>query len=166
MSVEFEHLPDGARLWIFGVSRPLADDEVERLLGAVDAFLDGWKAHGHPLAAARRWQDDRFLMVAVDDRVAVPSGCSIDALIRILRGLEEELGIQLVGSAPLWYRDRESGAPERIERPAFRAAASAGLITDQTRVFDLTLTRVGELREGKWERPVAESWHREFLKTR
>jgi hypothetical protein len=32
-------------------------------------------------------------------------------------------------------------------------------VTPSTPVFDNTITTVGELREGAWERPAAESWH-------
>lgn len=159
-----ERLPDSARLWIFGVSRPLSGDEEARLLGAVDAFLEGWKAHGHPLAAAREWRHGRFLLVGVDERVEPPSGCSIDALVRTLRELEESLGIEMVGGAPVWYREGGSGGEiRRASRPDFRAAASEGRITRETPVFDLSITRLGELREGRWELPAGESWHRRYL---
>jgi hypothetical protein len=159
-----EHLPDSARLWIFGVSRTLSGDEEARLLEAVDAFLEGWKAHGYPLAAAREWRYNRFLLVAVDERIEPPSGCSIDALIRNLRGLEEELGAEMVGGAPVWYREEAQGGEiHRISRPDFKAAAADGRITPETPVFDLSLTRLGELREGRWELPAGESWHRRYL---
>ena len=157
-----DHLPDSARLWIFGVSRPLELDEVRRFLGRVDAFLATWAAHGHPLAAGRCWEQDRFLMVGVDDLVEAPSGCSIDALLRLLAELEEELGVDVRGNAPIWYRNVEGGI-ERVTRPAFRQRVRAGEIDGDTRVFDLSLTRVRDLREGSFEGPVRERWHARFL---
>jgi hypothetical protein len=160
----FEPLPDSARLWTFGVSRPLTDGEARRLLVEVDAFLEGWNAHGRPLSAARAWRFGRFLLVALDDTVTPPSGCSIDALVRTLREMEDELGIEMVGGAPVWYRH---GGPEgpvrRASRPEFRAAAARGEITGDTIVFDPALTRLGELREGKWELPARECWHSRLL---
>lgn len=160
----FDALPDSARLWTFGVSRPLADDEEGRLLEAVDGFLAGWKAHGHELAAARDWRYGRFLLVAVDDRVTPPSGCSIDALVRTLKELEGQMGVEIVGAAPVWYRE---GGPEgevrRVSRPEFRKAAERGEITAETVVFDPTLTRLGDLRRGKWELPAGESWHARLI---
>lgn len=160
----FAALPDTARLWTFGVSRPLVPDEEQRLLDTVDRFLEGWKAHGHPLAAARDWRLGRFLLVALDDTVEPPSGCSIDALVRTLRELESELDVQMVGAAPVWYREGSPDGPvRRIERPEFKAAAARGEITGDTIVFDPTLTRLGKLREGRWELPARESWHRKLL---
>jgi hypothetical protein len=160
----FAALPDSARLWTFGVSRPLSDEEEERLLAAVDAFLAQWKAHGAELAAARDWRYGRFLLVAVDDAVAVPSGCSIDALVRTLRELEAELAVQLVGGAPVWYRDGGAGGEvRRVSRKEFREAAARGEVTEETVVFDPALTRVGELREGRWERPASLGWHARLM---
>jgi hypothetical protein len=157
-----ESLPDSARLWVFGASRLLEAHEEKRLLDRVDAFVMKWAAHGHPLAAAREWRERRFLLVAVDDRVTPPSGCSIDALVRTLSGLEAELGIELVGNAPVWYRDA-AGRPERVSRPRFKALARDGVIDAGTPVFDLSLTRVSELREGRFEGPAADHWHARLL---
>lgn len=160
----FAALPDSARLWTFGVSRPLVGTERELLLAQVDQFLAGWKAHGHPLAAARDWRHDRFLLVAVDDRVTPPSGCSIDALVRRLRELESRLEVEMVGSGPVWYRE---GGPEgpvrRTGRAEFKAAAERGEITPETVVIDPTLTRLGELRAGRWELPARGSWHARLM---
>jgi hypothetical protein len=159
-----ERLPDSARLWTFGVSRPLSEAERGRLLETVDGFLEGWQAHGHPLAAAREWRHERFLLVGVDERVEPPSGCSIDALVRALRGLEEELGVEMVGGAPVWFREEgPGGGVRRVSRPDFKAAAAEGRITSETPVFDLSITRLAELREGLWELPAGESWHRRYL---
>lgn len=157
-----EGLPDTARLWLFGASRPLEPAEEERLLERVDAFVRKWAAHGHPLAAAREWREGRFLLVAVDDRITPPSGCSIDALIRTLSTLETELGIELVGNAPVWYRDAD-GQPVRVSRPAFKALARKGAVTAGTTVFDLSLTRLSELREGRFEGPAGAHWHARLL---
>jgi len=155
--VDFQRLPDDARLWVFGVERPLHADEERLLLDRVDAFLEGWQAHGAPLACAREWRYGRFLMVGVDERTAPPSGCSIDAMVHLLKEMEERLGVRLVDNTPVWFQ--EDGEVRRVERGAFRELARAGRIGPETPVFDNTVTRVGQLREGAWERPARESWH-------
>src|SRR5829696_5920576 len=64
--IPFESLSDDARVWVFGADRPLSAAEEERVLVELDEFLRGWQAHGTPLACARAWRDDRFLLVGVD----------------------------------------------------------------------------------------------------
>lgn len=167
MSAQIDHpdalspLPDDARLWIFGSDRPLTDEEEELLLERVDHFLEAWKAHGRPLAARRWWAYGRFLLVGVDESVAPPTGCSIDALGRTLREVEEVTGLHLMEKADVWFR--HGGAIHQVGRASFREAAAQGEVDGDTIVFDPALTRVGELRSGRWERPVSGGWHARLL---
>jgi hypothetical protein len=162
--VNFETLPDEARVWVFAADRPLEGAEADRLLETVDRFLHGWKAHGAPLTCAREWRYQRFLFVAVDERTAPPSGCSIDALVRSLKGLEAELGLALLDNDPVWFR--HGGELRRADRAAFRTLARTGEVGPDTVVFDNTLTRMGQLRGGGWERAAREAWHgRAFFPT-
>jgi hypothetical protein len=156
--VPFDQLPSDARLWIFAADRALTADESARLLAGVDEFLDDWRAHGHPLTVARDWKYGRFLLVGVDERSAGASGCSIDAMTHTLSRLERALHVELLDHGPVLFR-QESGDIARLPRPAFAELARGGGVTPDTVVFNNTLTRVSELREGRWETPARASWH-------
>ena len=153
---DFELLPSKARLWVFGTSRSLSSDEESTLLSEVDEFLDGWKAHGSPLTAARDWRYGRLLLVAVDERSVPPSGCSIDAMVHVLKGLEARLGMTLVDNAPVWFS--LGGEPRRATRPEFSELAKMGEVGPDTTVFDSSVTRVADVREGRWEVAASETW--------
>ena len=155
--IAFDELPGDARVWIFAAGRPLQPVEQERLLAEVDRFIAGWGAHDAPLTAGRELRYERFLFVAVDQRRVGPSGCSIDALVREMKRLGRELGVELVDHAPVVFR--EGGEIRRVARDEFAALAAAGAVGPQTTVFDNTLTRLGDVRAGRWETPVANSWH-------
>jgi hypothetical protein len=156
MRIPFSSLPPDARLWIFAAERRLSPDEQDRLLGVVDEFLDQWKAHGHPLSAARDLRYGQFLLVAVDESQEGASGCSIDAMTRSLTELERHLRVELINHAPVLYRTSDGIA--RTTRPVFGERVKAGEITPETIVFNNTLTRVGDLAE-RWEVPASASWH-------
>ena len=155
--IAFDELPADARVWIFSAARRLAEPERARLLAEVDAFLDQWGAHATPLTAGRRLAYDQFLFVAVDQRAAGPSGCSIDALVRRMKVLQAELGVELVNHAPVLFR--RGDAVERVSREAFAQMAAAGAVGLGTTVFNNTLTSLGDVRAGRWEVPAADSWH-------
>ncbi len=157
----FRHLPDDSRLWIFGANRPLTAEEASRLDEETARFLEEWAAHGEELAAAFDWRYDRFLIIALDERKAAASGCSIDALMGHVRQLEGELGVDLVDGSPVWYRDGEE--IRFASRKEFRELATSGDVSGRTVVFDLTVGRLGELRAGRWELPADSSWHGQFL---
>ena len=150
-------LPDDARVWVFAAERTLAPAEADAVLGMVDAFLGVWAAHGHPLRSARELRDGRFLIVAVDESAAGASGCSIDSLVREIRGLERQLGVTLVDHGPVVFRD--GGAIRRVARDEFAELARAGRVTPDTIVFDNTISRLASLRGGGWELPASASWH-------
>jgi len=155
--IDFDAIPAHGRVWVFPASRRLTPEETEALLLQVDAFLDGWAAHGAPLRAGRTLVEDHFLLVGVDEDASKPSGCSIDALVNRLEALGETLGVRLVEHTPVWYREGEE--VRVVPRAAFRDMARDGAVTLESRVFDTTLTRLAELREQGLERPVGSSWH-------
>ena len=154
---EFDALPEDARVWIFSAERPLTSVEQSRLLAEVDRFLDQWGAHDMPLTAGRDIRYDRFLFVAVDQRAVGPSGCSIDALVRQMKVLQTEIGVELVNHAPVLFRQGDYIA--RVSRELFAKLVAGGDINVGTTVFDTTLTRLGDVREGRWETRAGDSWH-------
>ena len=155
--IAFDELPGDARVWIFAAARPLGRAEQERLLAEVDGFIAGWGAHDSPLTAGRELRYERFLFVAVDQRRVGPSGCSIDALVREMKRLEREIDVELVNHAPVVFRAGDE--IRRVARDEFAALAASGAVGPQTTVFDNTLTRLDDVRAGRWETPVANSWH-------
>ena len=58
----------------------------------------------------------------------------------------------------VFFRDAE-GQIRHLPRRAFREEVSAGRITADTPVFDLSITTLGELRDGRFERPAGTAWH-------
>ena len=159
--VSLESLPDDARVWVFAGDRPIIGRDATRLLDAVDAYLARWKAHGEPLTVARAFTDDRFLTVAVDQRDAHASGCSVDGLFRTLKVVEREVGASLVGAGRVHYRDAD-GSVQSVERGDFGDLAAAGRVAADTPVFDPTVTTLGEWR-ARFETKVGESWHAQLL---
>ena len=159
--VSFEELPDDARVWVFGAAEEVTAPAAERLLDAVDDFLEHWNAHGSPLACAREWRDDRFLAIGVDQSTAGASGCSIDGLFRTLQRLEPELGTTLLGAGRVYYR----GADGRVNvatRSGFKELSREGEVGAETGVFDTSLTSARAWRE-EFERRAKDSWHAQLL---
>lgn len=155
-------LPDEARLWCFGADRDLSEDETSILLGRIGTFLGSWKAHAQDLRVGFEWREGRFLLVAVDERQAAASGCSIDALVGQLREIESALGVSLIDGTAIWFRDA-SGSIRTASRADFRSMAADGIISSDTPVFDLTLLTLEQLRDGRLERPAGQTWHVRLL---
>lgn len=154
--VPFETLPDSSRVWVFGSDRPLSDEATELLMAEVERHLMEWKAHGEPLTAAYEWRYGRLLVVAVDQRSAGASGCSIDGLFRVLQGLESRLDARLVGGGRVYYRDNH-GEVQSAERHELETLRETSAIRPDSAVFDTSLTDLGSLRQG-FERAAKKTW--------
>lgn len=155
--IDFDQLPDASRVWVFGVSHGFSPAEEAGFLAVVDGFLDVWAAHGHALRCGRDWRHGRFLIVAVDEASEPPSGCSIDAMVQVLKDEQRRLEVEIVDHTAVWYL--EGGEVRRVTRKEFKALVEADQIGADTVVFDNTVTRLSGLREGSWERPARDSWH-------
>jgi len=156
---DLEALPPDSRVWVFGVDRELTHDEETAVLDAVDGFLREWTAHGTPLTGARSWRYGRFLIVGVDEASAPPSGCSIDALVRVLKSVESEIGARFLGNEAVWFRMGDG--IQRLSRAEFRALALGGRVTPNVVVFNNSITRLHELDQNGWEGPARDHWHGE-----
>lgn len=154
-------LPDDARLWIFGASRSLGEQDAASLISSTQRFLEEWAAHGRALAVAFEWLHNRFLLVAIDEDRAAASGCSIDALVHYVKRLEGGLDVRLLDGGAVWLR--AAAGIHCVGRREFRGMAERGEVDGNTIVFDLTVQHLGDVRDGGWERAAASSWHAQLL---
>jgi len=156
--VDFETLPDSSRTWVYGSDKPIEPDRERMMLDAVDDFLGRWAAHGAPLHSARRWDDGRFLTIAVDSTQENASGCSIDGLYRTLKSLP--IGVNIVTSGLVYYRDK--GGIHAVTREEFSNRAAKGEITGDTEVFDLSVTDLNEWKS-RFRSRAQDSWHASLI---
>lgn len=149
-----DQLSDDAKVWVFGISPALSDEQGALLLRHVDAFLAGWAAHGTPIRSGRELRDGSFLIIAADE-TSETSGCSIDRLFGTLRSLEAQFGVAILDSNRIFFRD--NGSVRAVPRATFRQHATLDSL-----VFDVTAERLAQVRGG-FERRAADSWHRQLF---
>lgn len=156
MRTNIDQLSNDANIWIFGISPALDREKEAVVLDQVDGFLDKWAAHGAPIRGARDLREGSFLIIAADER-SDKSGCSIDRMFGTLRQLEQSLGVQILDSNRIFFRE-DSSSVRAVPRHEFAKVA-----TPETVVFDVLADRLGAVREGEWEKPARESWHGQLL---
>ena len=157
-TLPFSSVPDHARAGVFAAAQPILGADAERFLAGVEGFIRGWHAHGLPVVGSYDWLYDRFLIIAADEEATGVSGCSIDSLFRTLKMCENELGVTLLDSSLVFYRDPD-GRVHSAGRSEFRELVLTGEVDDDTIVFDNTVGTIRSVRGGEWERPLKESWH-------
>ncbi|OWP61425.1 hypothetical protein CDA63_19490 [Hymenobacter amundsenii] len=155
MYVPFEQLPASARIWIYQATRPLTAAEQASLQPALHRFAHEWTSHGRNLAASAVVLHDQFLVVGLDEAVADASGCSIDASVRFVQGIEQELGVELLEKSKLAFL--VGGEVRLLDRRELRPAVAAGTLVPETLYFDNTIGQQGQLLE-RWPAPAATTW--------
>jgi len=154
----FVPFPDEARCWIYVADRPLSDALQEKLLGTLEPFFAEWASHGRPVQGAATVLEDRFLVVVGAITRGDISGCGIDASVHRVQETAENLGVTWLSPLLVFFRGAD-GTVESLPRSAFRKHVAAGTITAATPVFDVSLTTLGQLRDGTFEKPAGASWH-------
>lgn len=152
----FDGFPDDARLWLASFPRPLLPAEQARLRAQFEAFRPHWKTHGEPIESAFALLEGQVLAVAERTMQTQPSGCAIDAMLRQLYKLADLLELSLLDAQKVLVR--AGGGLQAVPKTRLEAMLAGGEIGPDTPVLDLTLQQLGELREGRLERPLGQTW--------
>lgn len=154
-------LPDTARVWVYIANRALSNAEVEKSKSLLVDFMKGWTAHGAALTADATVLYNRFVILSVDEKRALASGCSIDKSVHFMKSLGEILGVDFFDRMLTPYLDNET--IQCVGLHQFWALRKAGVVTDETIVFNPLAKSLGEFRQ-QWVIPFKNSWHAEMWK--
>jgi len=155
----FQNLPDSSRIWIYNSSRPFTEDEIIIIRNDGVLFIKDWTSHGALMMAQIDVLYDRFIVLALDESAANSSGCGIDKSVRFIKNIGEKINTDLFQRTTVYFRSSENLKSVPIHE--FWAMKKAGIIEEQTIIFDNTIQTLGALRS-KWEIPFCESWHQEM----
>lgn len=155
--INFESLPETSRMWIFSSKKVLSDSETSLITTEMVAFIHQWTAHKVDTSASIDLRYNRFLIIAADENVAKPGGCSIDEMTRRVRMLGETYNTEFIGTPRVEYRDKQ-GVIHSVPRIEFQQLADSGQVSRDTTVFDNTVTTLADLND-RWEVKAKYSWH-------
>lgn len=160
MYVDFDSLPDNARVWVYQANRPLTDEEVVTVEQLLKPALSQWAAHGQPLLASAQVIRNRFLVVGVDEGYTLPSGCSIDSSVRTVREIGQQIGADFFDrSAAI---QSANGAVETFPLPTIKTAVTDGSIKPDATILN-TLVRTKAEFLADWQIRAADSWLKRYF---
>lgn len=155
MYVPFDQLPATARTWIYQASRPLTAAELAEVQPLLMRFAEEWTSHGRTLAASAEFVHGQFLVVGLDEAVADASGCSIDASVRFVHGLEQHLNVSLLEKSRMAFL--LDGQVTLLDRRELKEAVAAGKLVSTTPYFDATINRKDTLKTS-FPAPAGTTW--------
>ena len=151
-------LPAGSRVWVFAAGRPLTSEDETRLAEVVQRVFGVWTKKAPAVRGTFEFREGRFLVVGADEREACVSGCGVDALMQWMKQIEAQSGLRLVDRMQVHWRAAD-GSVRSAHRAEFQRLLDAGEVTTQTRVFDTAAAASDVFRDGRFELPLAQSWH-------
>jgi hypothetical protein len=160
MYVPFDTLSDNSRVWIYQANRRLSDSELIRLESTLRSFCEQWAAHGEPLKTSFQLMHNQFVVLCADEDYLAPSGCSIDASVRMLKEFQ--------GSADVDFFDRtrvaflDEGKVVTSPLPELKGGFSSGALKATSITFDNLVPSKGDFLR-RWTVPAEKTWLAKYL---
>jgi hypothetical protein len=155
-----KQMPMDARVWVYQSNSRLSEEEIQAIKIKGAAFIESWAAHGAALKASFDILHNRFIILAVDEKQAQASGCSIDKSVGFMKALEQEFNLQLFDRMQVAYRTQQD--IEVCTLSEFEKLAKQGIVTPSTVVFNNMITTKAAF-DSAWEVPLKESWQKKVL---
>lgn len=160
MSDSIKNMSADARVWVFQSNRPLSDAEVNSIEKSGLLFIAGWAAHGASLKASFDVLYNRFVVIAVDEKQAMASGCSIDKSVHFIKELEKQFNLNFFDRMQVAYRQGKEIVSCSLAE--FEKLASQNAVNETTIVFNNMVNTKLAFDTG-WEVPLKQSWQSRVL---
>ncbi len=150
-----KHFSDDSRLWIYQSNRTLTMDEVLGLEELLHDFTTNWKSHGADVMGFGTVLFANFIVLMADERQSGVSGCSTDTSVRLMKNIEQDLGIDLFNRQNLAFVVNEK--IQMVPLSQFQNAIENDIISPDNLYFNNTIQTKKEL-EQNWIVPIKKSW--------
>ncbi|PWJ56519.1 hypothetical protein CLV98_11113 [Dyadobacter jejuensis] len=160
MYVPFNEIDLNSRIWIFQANRSLTESENDTITETLKSSVENWEAHGKALTASVKLFENRFVVVAVDERDELPSGCSIDKLTHWVQEIGHQLQIDFFDRS-LAYLDAQGGL-QTVPVPGIKQAVANEIIGRYTTVFDNQVSTKAQWMT-KWKVPADHTWLKRYF---
>lgn len=161
MFVDYNTLPDTAKVWIYPSSRKFYDTEIEGLHDKIQAFLSDWKKEDTSFNVSYQLVYNRFIVFFVDDATSPLTFQELDASVAFIIGLQNEYEVELLDKMNVCFK--QGKYVQYKELKDFKKLLKDKALTGKSIVFDNLVTTKEEF-ENFWEVPISESWYGRFLK--
>ncbi len=162
MLLSVKEMDPSSRTWVFQAGTTLSADQCNQIRSDIHDYLKQWTSHNHTLYTYGDVVENRFIVVMVDDRYEVASGCSIDAMTRFIKSLEKKYGIDFLDRMQVAYVDDASSVINTVHINQLADAINCNKISEDTIVFNNIIKTKQEFDTG-WKVKLRDSWHKRFI---
>lgn len=161
MFVDFEEIPEDAKVWVYPSSRKFYPNEIEAIEEKVKTFIESWKSDDETFKASYQFLHNRFVVITADDIATPLKNIDIDASVSFILGLEQEYEIALLDRMNVCFKQGEHVQYKDLKD--FKKLLKNKALTGKSIIFDNLITTKQDF-ENFWEIPIEESWYNRFLR--
>ena len=155
----FENLPNESRIWVYGFSHSLNDDQYTLVRERLEHFKKEWMYHGKTVTGDYEIIEKQFVVIATNEAI---SGCSIDSSVAVFKELKQKAQLDALNQSLIFYRDSEE--VKAVDRQEFQELVSSGNVHAKTKVFNLMINHLGSFKQGNFEIDYENCWHCKVFK--
>ena len=160
MFVNFDHLADSSKIWIYQSNREFTENEMQEINEMLESFIGSWKRHGDDLRASYLIKYNQFIVLAVDEDHNEVSGCSVDASTHLFKQIEQAYQVDLFNKLNTAFKDGEN--INIVSLADFQKYVKQQKINSNTTVFNNLIKTKKELSTA-WEVDAENSWHSRYF---
>ena len=160
MFVNFDHLADSSKIWIYQSNRDFTENEIQEINEMLESFIGSWKRHGDDLRASYLIKYNQFIVLAVDEDHNEVSGCSVDASTHVFKQIEQTYQVDLFNKLNTAFKDGEN--INIVSLADFQKYVKQQKINSKTIVFNNLIKTKKELSTA-WEVDAENSWHNRYF---
>ncbi len=158
---DFSKMPDRARVWVYQSTRVFTTAESLEIKDRISDFVASWTAHEQQLLASGVLLHNMFVILAVDEKSAGASGCSIDKSMRFIKNLENDFGVTLTDRLRFAFED--GATIKSATKKEFQQLVVDGKVCGETIVFN-NLVESKKSLDTEWQLPLRASWMASYFK--
>ncbi len=158
----WETLSNDARVWLYGANRKLSETEQRKIQDMLDTFCESWAAHGAKLDCGYTILYNQLIILAVDEKSAAASGCSIDSSVKVFREIDAKYELDLFNRLRS-YHLRE-GQLVAHHSSAIKQLLESNELTSQSLFIDPLIGSKYDVLNNL-TKPLKETWLNKYLPT-
>ena len=144
-----------SRVWIYQCSRLFTLSEALAVEDLLNNFTDKWLSHGTPVKGAGYLFFGQFIILMADEKATGVSGCSTDSSVRLIKDIEQHLGVNMFDRTTLSFVVKDK--VQLLPLSQLQYAFDNRFIDSHTLYFNNLVQTKAEL-ENNWLVPIKDSW--------
>jgi hypothetical protein len=161
MFVDFEEIPEDAKVWVYPSSRKFYPSEAETVEKKIKNFVESWKSDDEGFKASYKFLHNRFIVLTADDSAIPLDNSDIEASVSFILSLQESYEVALLDRMNICFKQGEHVQYKDLKD--FKKLLKNKALTGKSIIFDNLITTKQDF-DNFWEIPIEESWYNRFLR--